>query len=331
MNAYDILPEITENTKISEEYFYQLINNFQKSYLISKNYEENLAWHRDPTEVKNKIISQLSSDLLAIQNREDMRHIDIKDKIHGYVPTFINELWKSDKRLKTLYRTIERYSLITSKNFNVIAIHIAEYRALNKLFLRIRRSLFKRISPINDNEQLNTEVYFAQKTDSPVSDMNFMRQEYIRISRLKPQERGYAFQQFLTNLFSLFKLYPKDAFRLKGEEIDGSFELDSNTYLIEAKWHSQNTIQKDLLVFNGKVEGKSSWARGLLISHAGFSNDCLLAFSNGRRTSIIGMDGNDISIVLDGKCSLPNAVRMKARKAAETNAFFVSLATLIEK
>ena len=40
--------------------------------------------------------------------------------------------------------------------------------------------------------------------------------------------------------------------RTTKSQSDGSFELEGDTYLLEAKWHKDRTGQADLLVFKGK-------------------------------------------------------------------------------
>jgi hypothetical protein len=56
------------------------------------------------------------------------------------------------------------------------------------------------------------------------------------VMQLAPNPRGFAFERFLDELFTAFKLAPRRSFRLVGEQIDGSFHLASETYLLEAKW-----------------------------------------------------------------------------------------------
>jgi hypothetical protein len=43
--------------------------------------------------------------------------------------------------------------------------------------------------------------------------------------QLAAQPRGYAFEKFLKDLFDTFGLQAREAFRLRGEQIDGSFLL----------------------------------------------------------------------------------------------------------
>lgn len=150
----------------------------------------------------------------------------------------------------------------------------------------------------------------------------------VGISQLGPQERGLKFEGFLGELFEGFGLAPRRAFRLVGEQIDGSFRLNGETYLVEAKWHGPQIGFADLMTFSGKVAGKASWARGLFVSNSGFTNDGLEAFARGRQTNLICVDGLDLYEVLSRRASLIDMVEGKARRAAETNRAFVPVRDL---
>lgn len=116
----------------------------------------------------------------------------------------------------------------------------------------------------------------------------------MEISILSPQERGLRFEGFLSDLFAAFDLAPRGSFRLVGEQIDGSFRLHTETYLVEAKWHGPQIGFADLMAFSGKVAGKAAWARGLFVSNSGFTQEGLEAFSRGRQTNLICVDGLDL-------------------------------------
>ena len=137
MTAYEVLKELDITEPIKEGYFNQLITDFQNQYLNNIEYFERIALHRNPIEVKNETLHELYSYLLKIQNREEMRDIDTEKNAYGYVPTKIGDIWKSDKRLKTCYNSINKYCQLRSKKINTIAVHIAEYRAMNKLAKKI--------------------------------------------------------------------------------------------------------------------------------------------------------------------------------------------------
>ena len=155
------------------------------------------------------------------------------------------------------------------------------------------------------------------------------RDRFVDLAKLEPQTRGFAFEKFLQDLFEAHGLAPRSSFRLVGEQIDGSFRVSADVYLVEAKWQSQPTAQEDLLIFQSKVEGKSGWSRGLFMSVNGFSAEGLVAFSHGRATKIIGMSGQDLYFVLSGEVSLEHAIEMKVRRAGETGEFYVPLFDLV--
>ncbi|MGD1038789.1 MAG: restriction endonuclease [Roseiarcus sp.] len=150
--------------------------------------------------------------------------------------------------------------------------------------------------------------------------------ELVKLTDLGAQARGYAFETFLKSLFDAYGLKARDAFRIRGEQIDGSFVLANETYLLEAKWQNPKIAAADLHAFNGKVEEKAAWARGLFISHSGFTEDGLHAFGRGKR--IICMDGLDLYEVLERRLHLGDILDRKVRRAAETGRAFIRVREL---
>ena len=55
-------------------------------------------------------------------------------------------------------------------------------------------------------------------------------------------------------------------FPCRPEAIDGSFDLDHEIYLVEAKWNAAPLPEAHLLTFHGKVTGKSRYSRGVFIA-----------------------------------------------------------------
>ena len=102
--------------------------------------------------------------------------------------------------------------------------------------------------------------------------------ELLELNILSPVERGFRFEKFLAKVFEAFGLKPRSSFRIVGEQIDGSLQFQDETYLVEATWRNEKIGEEKLLTFSGKVAGKAQWARGLLISYSGFSEDGLEAF-----------------------------------------------------
>lgn len=148
----------------------------------------------------------------------------------------------------------------------------------------------------------------------------------LELTSLEPHKRGYAFEEFLAEMFSAYGLSSRSAFRLAGEQIDGSFQLHGNTYLLEAKWTNRKVDGPTLHAFDAKVNEKASWSRGLLVSYSGFTEAGLEAF--GRSKRIICMDGLDLHQILSGNLDLATVLVAKARRAAETGEYFVRVEDL---
>jgi hypothetical protein len=133
------------------------------------------------------------------------------------------------------------------------------------------------------------------------------------------QKRGYALERLLTDLFDLEGLAPRGSFRVMGEQIDGSFEWPGNVvFLVEARWRAAQADAADLYVLRGKVDGKSSWTRGLFLSINGFTGPATETFRQGRSANLITMDGEDLMLILEGRWTLTDAIRAKLRHAGET-------------
>lgn len=209
-----------------------------------------------------------------------------------------------------------------------------EIEQLNKLMLQVQ---FK--SPLlwDPNFLGSLPTQSLQKTKPPdtvkvnLTALATLKEELVKLASLDGGPRGFAFERFLQELFFLFDLAPRSSFRLVGEQIDGSFQLGDDTYLIEAKWHKQPIGDFDLSGFSKRVEKKSHWSRGVFLSYGGFSGEGLEAFSRGQATNLIGIDGQDLYFILEGEISLPKAILQKTRRAAETGEFFVPIYQLIRE
>ena len=153
-----------------------------------------------------------------------------------------------------------------------------------------------------------------------------LKTDLLKISTLEPHNRGYAYERFLKRLFDANGLSGRAPFRNPGEQIDGSFELFGEIYLLEAKWQSKKIGVDDLRSFNAKVEDKASWSRGFFISDSGFTDVGLKAFGRGNR--VVCMDGLDLYEMLDGNLSFAFVLSLKARRVAETGHPFVRIRDL---
>jgi len=162
-----------------------------------------------------------------------------------------------------------------------------------------------------------------QEDELKAAQLSVLRAAFSEVQGLSPNARGYHFERLLKTLFEYYGLDPRASFRLVGEQIDGSFEYEKETYLVEAKWQDKLTDEADLLVLHGKTSGKAVWARGLFVSYSGFSQEGIEAFGRGKPTNIVALSGQDLHFILEGRMSLTEALHIKVRRAVETGRFYI--------
>jgi hypothetical protein len=232
-------------------------------------------------------------------------------------------------RFCPLINAIVRQSMIWRRGRNE-PLTREEVEQLNKLLLGVSF----RIPELTDDSFLSMlpgreppPVKEQTSVGPSAEQLASLSQQLIEVSTLAPQPRGYAFETFLKDLFEAYGLAPRASFRLVGEQIDGSFSLEGETYLLEAKWQNERSGVSELHAFSGKVQTKAKWARGLFISNTGFSDDGLSAFGKAP-TSIICMDGFDLHETLTRQLSLVEVLAKKVRRAAETGGPFVRVREL---
>lgn len=204
-----------------------------------------------------------------------------------------------------------------------------EIEDINRILLR----LGYKIPGLHDPDFLaalerRTRAAEGQASRDP-AQLDRLKTELTAISSLAPRPRGYAFEKFLNELFEAHNLAPRGSFRLRGEQIDGSFQHDTQTYLLEAKWQNEQIGRAPLSLLNETVTSKARWSRGLFVSYSGFTPDGTAAFDSGRPTALIAMDGLDLYEVLHRNLSLPDVLTAKSRRAAESNQCFVPVRLLL--
>jgi restriction endonuclease len=261
------------------------------------------------------------SDRTFAQFFAEELNIDIDDSIHQKSGT------SKAKRLRTFLQTADKAIVVRALNA------LWEYReAVRERFgnaEKLQNPHGRLLAIIN---RLQSEAPASASNDRPATPafdrqaIARLRDDLIGLSRLDPHPRGYAFEKFLCEAFTLFGLEPRDPFRLRGEQIDGSFVLANEIYLLEAKWQSVFCGNAELHAFHGKVEQKAAWTRGLYVSYTGFSEDGLHAFGRGKR--VICMDGYDLAEALGRELPLNHVLERKIRRAAETGLAFVRVRDL---
>lgn len=156
-----------------------------------------------------------------------------------------------------------------------------------------------------------------------------LKDRYLELVQMSdPRKRGYVLESFLRDLFVLFDLNPRAAFRTQGEQIDGAFELDGTNFLLEAKWHATLTARVDLDAFSSKIADKIENTLGLFVSINGYEPMAVQKHS-GKGTAMILMDGLDLFAVLEDRIDLVELLRQKYRHAAHTGEILLSVGAIL--
>ncbi len=156
-----------------------------------------------------------------------------------------------------------------------------------------------------------------------------LKEEFLQLNCEPDRNKaGLALEKLLNRLFELFELNPRGPFRVIGEQIDGSFELDSEIYLVEAKWENHRLSEKELLVFKGKIEAKSTFTRGLFIALNDVTGEAKEAITRGKAPMFFVMNGHDLMMVLCQGISLTDFLRKRVRMLAEEGRMFVPFAAI---
>ncbi|HVX00132.1 MAG TPA: caspase family protein [Candidatus Babeliaceae bacterium] len=154
-NAYTYLADLLPATSIDMYRFNNIVAQFRDGYLAEKQYRERIAKHRRPNDLRQEFVFQLDKELREICLRPEMR-IET-NRCAGYVPVKIKELWTEDKALRSCYQAIAVFCESNNLEFNVIAVHMAEYKALSRLFRNIQREIHKSHYPIIKTTNLHPQ------------------------------------------------------------------------------------------------------------------------------------------------------------------------------
>jgi hypothetical protein len=143
--------------------------------------------------------------------------------------------------------------------------------------------------------------------------------------RQTPQARGYSLEELLAQLFESHEIQYRRPYKLSAEQVDGHFHFEGFDYLVEARWRTEQPTQGDLTGFKGKVDRKLASTRGLFVSVAGYRPEVVTEFTRGTSSNIVLMDGQDVSLILEGQISLIDALAFKIKKAAQEGLVYVPL------
>ena len=259
----------------------------------------------------------------------------------GYILSFSNRTFQ-----EFIYSIIgidiyQKYSKLSKAKILRAIIKDCDNVTVGKLLLELMRYMQSQ-QLINDENQsdfvkcaeignrligkVNVAIKTVNYTTKPITsiiDYDFWINELRKLTDFTdtPQSRGYEFEIFLKKLFEVAELKPRGSFKIVGEQIDDSFELYNEVYLLEAKWTNKKIDKGQLVIFNEKVSSKSGFTRGIYVSFSGYSDEALRTFSQGRIVKIILITVEELAIILTQKMDIKKFLWSKIRALAEEGDF----------
>lgn len=162
----------------------------------------------------------------------------------------------------------------------------------------------------------------AEKTAAIQTQFVELSRADLRMTR---QERGYALERLLRDLFNLEEIQWRSSYKVESvEQIDGAFKLDGLDYLVEARWRNVPPAANDLYAFAGKLATKLDSTRGLFITMCPPRPEVVQQLGLVSRRFIV-LDGSDLAIIIQGLVSLRDALELKVAKAAQEGLLYYPL------
>ena len=252
----------------------------------------------------------------------DFNNREFKDFMNDVVPYDIYQRYPGLSKAKMLRRFIEdesdvyvgkmivlliNYMKSNNKNLDSIEIEIDKLYELGKTKLGKVKS---------ERNTTNTQ------TEKATVNYTNLKELLLNIEKLdNQQDKGYAFERYLIDLFNAFSLEPRASYRTEYNQIDGSIILNGSTVLIEAKY-KETPINKDpFILFSEKIANKSPFTKGIFITLTRPS-DKTLEYFNDKTSRFIIFTVEELYILCDQNRSLEEILKKKFRLLEETGRVF---------
>lgn len=145
------------------------------------------------------------------------------------------------------------------------------------------------------------------------------------------QDRGYKLEELLCELFSIYEIDYRKSYRCDGEQIDGSFSFDGFGYIVESRWREKKPTLGELAEILVKIDRKIASTRGLVVSMAGFDCKVLQRLCESGPSKLVLMDGVDLTLILEDRVSLLDALKEKIDRATQEGVMFFPLRQMLSQ
>ncbi len=167
-----------------------------------------------------------------------------------------------------------------------------------------------------------------KKKKIKLEELNFLFKSLCKMDD-NCQKRGYELEKLLVELFEYFEIEVEGPFKLKGEQIDGSFNFESDNYIFEAKWQDEHSACNDLYTFAYKIESNTLYPRGFFLSINGFSKDAVERITHNKKPQLILLDASDLIVILDGRITLVDLLKRKVKFAQTRGEIYMNAFNLL--
>lgn len=313
LSIFDLYDELKSNYCIFNVLF--LENYSFNNLVIFNSNAHRVELHPDQNDLRMESINIRFSQINEIM----LNSHEYYKRAHENYDIETRTLKISDSEIGTLCIADLQADEIIIKRSNIISIIFDHVISNNNFIFKDLKSESHSFTQTFSNGR---EIQGINKL-SEIDHNKFAKElELLRETNESAQSRGYAFEKYLRDLFEVYSLHPRGSFKIVGEQIDGSFELDNNIYLLEAKWISKPIDKSTLVIFNEKVRSKSGYTRGLFISNSEYTEEALRTFASSREIRIVLMTVDELSALISEKKSFIELIRAKVRALAEEGEFY---------
>lgn len=266
----------------------------------------------------------------------------------GYVLNFTNRLFGEFMQDVVQYDIYQKYPNIskakiirayiqdeTDQYVGKLIIMLLNYMKDNGLVTSNKVERVERLSELGQRllgkhntpkSQVNTSTVHQEKQ---IVDYEALNISLLQIDKIQnKQSRGYAFEKYLNTLFQAFDLEPHASYKTEYDQIDGSFLLNGNTVLIEAKYRTNAIPKDDLILFSNKVQSKSHFTKGLFITYSEVDKKAI-EYYNDKGARVIVLTVQELFMMCQNKYSLVRILQEKFRVLDERGCIYVNAISII--
>jgi hypothetical protein len=159
--------------------------------------------------------------------------------------------------------------------------------------------------------------------------------EYGRLSDLSggqvtPQARGIRFNEVVAAMLRCWGIAAEVSTSGKGSgEIDVTFVLDGERYLVEAKWEREKTNVDPLFKLQGRLRQRLRGPIGIFLSMAGFTPDAIEGIDRGDQLGMLLFDRTHFEAMLSGLVPPRELIGLAHDQAAFRGGAYASVLDLL--